>query len=785
MAIHTPDIDLVILGQFDGMQGVLNTWEAKSQRQIHAHWLQEPQEFFSTPLRANQVILTDTRALGLGVAGVIRRARTSAAQPPVVLIAGPQESKTVAHALELGVDEYVFHTDDSSFPNLLLQIIDRAITTRRDLPLVGDEPARPHFWAFLEKMPIPTKILDEEGTILYASPSFASFLDCHRQEMVDRPIFDFMHPDEAEEATELYRQLLSHKDAIPDTGLAYGHHCLPDRRYLSQKSTPKDRPIRWGNLYLMPLWHADGTLQHVVGFMVDITERKKAALALKSREKRSQAILDTTVDAILTIDDQGYLEAFNQATEELFGYAPQDIQGEHIATLLKPLGDLSALEFIRSIKNSTDPRPLEGQTRSGQTIPLEIGVGQMHFGEQTRYTLVVRDISERVEFLERANRADRMEAVGQFAGGIAHDFNNMLTIIQTNAHLLSHQDLVSCGLGERSLQKILKATERAARLTGNLLSLTPDFEGEITPLNLNHVISGMEDLFATMVEEDIDLEFDLQKDLALTRADLGKIEQVLMNLILNARDAMPRGGPLKIVTCNLSVDDQDATSPRELASGDYVLIEIHDRGTGIAEEIRERIFDPYFTTKKEGTGLGLATIYKIVESLQGTIDIESKPGQGTSFFVYLPAMEEDVNDSPTRPAASPPKRRPRPSTQTILVVEDEEDIRTSLVLVLEQENYQILTAADGQEALECARDHAGPIDLLLTDLVMPRLNGVELANEFTTLYPDAGVIFVSGYAGDVLTRKDIGPDQTHVSKPYHIKDLTETIRETLTAPQRS
>lgn len=788
MSAQLPNIELIVLGEFDVVSDVLQQWRAESDRSINATLLKEAKQFYTTELAVNQLIITDTNALGMGLNQVLNRAKSRAAAPPVVLIADAGESEQIADGLERGVDEYVLRSDDRGFSSLLLQAIKRAVTRRRDLPLVGDHIAKPHFWGLLEAMPIPTKVLDEEGRLLYVSPSFAEFLNYERNDMEGRSIFDFMHPDEVEDAINAYKKVLSAQEAVPSTGLAYGQNVLPDRRYLTKEANDEDQEerVRWGNLYLLPLWHNDGSVHHVVGLMVDITERKTTAIELDAREKHERAILNTTVDGIMTIDTDGQIETFNRTCEKIFGYDADEIQDQNVSILLAPKGDQSVLESIKSIETSSEPQRVQGRTKDGEEIPLELGIGKMTIRGETKYTVIVRDISERIDFMERAHRADRMEAIGHFAGGIAHDFNNILTIIKTNAYLLSEQNLVIRGLGEKHLKKIFDAADRASRLTENFLSLTPEPGGSAEPININDVIGGLESLFDSMVEEDIEQKLRLDDNLAPVHADLGEIEQIVMNLILNARDAMPHGGRLTIVTCNISTESEGGTTPRELDAGQYVLLEVHDTGEGIPDEIRDRIFDPYVTTRTEGTGLGLATVYSLVESLGGTIDVETEPSIGSTFRVYLPATEdkpEQISPGRRRPeqrqTEPKPKQKKSSDTKTILLAEDEDDIRASLVILLEQEGCEVIAAADGDEALELAQRHQGTIDLLLTDMVMPGLNGMELAEKFRGIHPDSEVIFVSGYAGDVLERKDLGSEQVHLTKPFDIGELKETLREAL------
>ncbi|OGK87981.1 MAG: hypothetical protein A2X52_13690 [Candidatus Rokubacteria bacterium GWC2_70_16] len=366
-------------------------------------------------------------------------------------------------------------------------------------------------------------------------------------------------------------------------------------------------------------------------------------------------------------------------------------------------------------------------------------------------------------------QAQKMEAVGRLAGGIAHDFNNLLTVI-TGRTEIALQRLGDPEAARRDLELVRKTAERAAALTKQLLAFSRRQALELQVLDPNAVVSGLLSLLRRLIGEDIELVTALDPGAGRVRADANQLEQVILNLAVNARDAMPRGGVLAITTTNADPDDG--------AAAPCVLLAVSDNGVGMDRETRSRIFEPFFTTKEKGkgTGLGLATAYGIVKQHDGTITVESAPGEGTTFRVYLPKVEEPV-ESGDRAAA--PGRDPGGS-ETLLLVEDEEPVRRIALEILQASGYQVLEARDPADALRIAERHAGPIHLLLTDVVMPHMSGPELTGRIAMLRPGIRVLYMSGYTGEALGRHgDVEPGAALLQKPFTPDILGRKVRETL------
>jgi two-component system cell cycle sensor histidine kinase/response regulator CckA len=397
-------------------------------------------------------------------------------------------------------------------------------------------------------------------------------------------------------------------------------------------------------------------------------------------------------------------------------------------------------------------------------------------GAVTTYVALARDVTE--ERRERDNRRhlQKLEAIGTLAGGVAHDFNNLLTAINGDAGLALESAPPGSPLRE-DLEEIRRAGARAAELTRQLLAFGRRQVMKPEELDLNAVVTGVERMLRRLIGEDVTLETRLHDGLWRTRVDRGQIEQVIVNLAVNARDAMPSGGTARIETRNVTLDAREARALPEGAPGDYVLIEVADTGTGMDAATLARAFEPFFTTKGpgKGTGLGLAMVYGIVRQSRGFVGLRSAPGRGTVVHVYLPRYEAagEMAPAPRAPVASGPEVR----GGTVLVAEDEEQVRRLLANRLGAEGFRVLTAADGREALEVAGRHPGRIDVLLSDVVMPRLSGPDLARGLRAVHPETAVVFLTGHAEEAVERQgEIGGAAAFFEKPPDLDDLAATLR---------
>jgi nitrogen-specific signal transduction histidine kinase/ActR/RegA family two-component response regulator len=390
---------------------------------------------------------------------------------------------------------------------------------------------------------------------------------------------------------------------------------------------------------------------------------------------------------------------------------------------------------------------------------------------------VLHDVTDRRELEDQLRQAQKMEAVGRLAGGVAHDFNNLLTAILGYSELLAKR--FKDGDPERlDIEEIRKSGERAATLTRQLLAFSRKQVLVPEALDLGVVIRGLSSLLERLIGEDIKVSLVVAPDLGRVMADPGQMEQVVMNLALNARDAMPKGGSLRVEIGNVDLDESYVSAHFGAMPGSYVMLAVTDTGAGMTPEIRSQIFEPFFTTKRvgEGTGLGLSTVHGIVNQSGGTIWVYSEPGHGTTFKIYLPRIAESVPNAKT-PTASLPAVD---GTGTILLVEDEEQLRRLARRVLELRRYTVLDAGSAAQALEVARGHAGAIDLLLTDVVMPGGSGPDLAAAFLLDRPGVPVLFMSGYTDDAIVHHGVlRPGTQFIQKPFTPTRLVKRVQEAM------
>ena len=387
------------------------------------------------------------------------------------------------------------------------------------------------------------------------------------------------------------------------------------------------------------------------------------------------------------------------------------------------------------------------------------------------------DITERKALEMQLLQAQKMEAVGLLAGGVAHDFNNVLTAIGGYAELV-REDLPGEDARRHDVEEILRATERAATLTRQLLAFSRRQVLAPRVLDLNGVVAGVDNMLRRLIGADVELRTALGPVLGAVRADPGQLEQVIMNLVVNARDAMPRGGKLTIETANAELDESYALEHPSVVAGPYVMLAVSDSGVGMDAATQARIFEPFFTTKEKGkgTGLGLATVYGIVKQSGGNIWLYSEPGRGTTFKIYLPRVDQP----PEQPAAAPAPRAAPRGSETVLLVEDDEAVRALARKMLAAHGYTVLAAASGAEALKLAADHTGPIHLLVTDVVLPGMSGRELATRFQSVRPGLKVLYTSGYTDDAVVHHGVlDPGIAFLQKPFTSGTLARKVRETL------
>ena len=537
----------------------------------------------------------------------------------------------------------------------------------------------------------------------------------------------------------------------------------------------KNHELYWNRATISPVKDANGTVTHFVAIQEDVTEQKRAAVALLESEGRYRAVADATFDGILLSRNGTILDA-NRGITEIFGYQRVDIVGRTMDQFVAPESRVEVQRlFGASVEGVFE---VVGLRKDGTKVRLECIVrNTTHEGEPARLT-ALRDVSHRRLLEEQLRQSQKMEAVGRLAGGVAHDFNNLLTVITSYSQLVM-EDMGAADPRRADLTEVQKAANGAATLTRQLLAFSRQQVLEPKVIALDEVVAGAGKMLKRLIGEDIELVTVLAPDLWAVKADPGQIEQVVMNLAVNARDAMPDGGKLTIETVNQELGQEYTEEHRLVPPGSYVLLSVSDSGTGMDEATQARLFEPFFTTKAQGkgTGLGLATVYGIVKQSGGFIWVYSELGRGTTFKVYLPRVDEAVS-APSAPA-SPQSLH---GAETILLAEDAAPVRSVAREVLRRHGYRVLTAADGRTALELADTHPGTIDLLITDVIMPELSGRQLADRLVERLPQLKVLFVSGYTDDAIVRHGIlEPGIAFLQKPFSPESLARKVREVLDA----
>jgi len=514
-------------------------------------------------------------------------------------------------------------------------------------------------------------------------------------------------------------------------------------------------------------------------------DQARAQEQLRQSEERFRTLIEGVRDVIFALGPDGTITSLNPAFETTLGWPRDEWLGKPLEQLVHPDDVPLALELLGSAVRS-EPRGvrvLRVRTRKGDYRIGEISVTpQFREGKLVGIFGTARDVTERLSLEQQLRQAQKMEAVGRLAGGVAHDFNNILTAITGFSDLLL-EDLAGDDPKRQDLMEIRKAAERAAGLTRQLLAFSRQQVMQTKVLDLNSLVSDTESMLGRLLGEDVTLATRLAPELGPVQADPGQIEQVIMNLAVNARDAMPNGGKLTIETANIELDPSYTQEHFPVRPGSYVMLAVTDSGTGMDDETQTHIFEPFFTTKEQGkgTGLGLATVYGIVKQSDGYIWVYTELGHGTTFKIYLPR----VAGLPVTRSSGASLAPVIGGNETVLVAEDEAAVRAVARHALERQGYRVLEAPSAEAALDLAHRHSGPIHVLLTDVVMPGMNGRDLARRLAELRPELRVIYMSGYTGEAITRHGmLEAGLTYVQKPFTPDTLARTVREVLDAETR-
>lgn len=504
---------------------------------------------------------------------------------------------------------------------------------------------------------------------------------------------------------------------------------------------------------------------------------------LQEHQTQLQSLVSTCDDAFISIDEHQIIVWVSTGAEKIFGYSAGELIGKPVSVLTPKRFLEMHQEFVNqflqaNVKGSSkDKRQrIWGLRKNQSEFPCEATIAKSTSTRKTILTVRLHDLSEQIHLEKQFLQAQKMEVVGRLASGVAHDFNNLLTVILGHSNLLLHWSGLDT-TAYRSIKEITKAAEHASELTRQLLLFSRKQEQELKIVHLNTVLNDINKMLQRIIGEDIELVYELDPSISAMKADPHQIEQIILNLCVNARDAMPEGGTITLSTHHYKSDFVPIGSYASLLPGSYIALKIRDTGVGIPPEFIDRIFEPFFTTKEpgKGTGLGLSTVYGLVRQIEGQITVESEPGKGTTFSVFFPCNEESLDVVPAESTISATAK----GTETVLVVEDDKMLCEYLKQVLEMSGFDVLVAQNGMEAHKICMHTLKPLHLLMTDVVMPKMNGIELAKMVTRFHPKMKILIMSGYQEQVQDTRTLHPSWAFIRKPFRVEELLKTIRELL------
>lgn len=601
-------------------------------------------------------------------------------------------------------------------------------------------------------------VADFDGYVRQVNPAWTRTLGWSDEQLLSRPLIEFVHPDDRGETVQMERKL-----AVGETILDFENRLMC-----------KDGFYRWISWNSYPLPEAG----LVFSVARDVTERKQA----EETQRRFATIIEQAAEAVVITDTKGNIQYVNPAFERISGYSSEEAVGKKANITKSGYHDRRFYHELRSaiLAGETWKGRITNRRKGGAFYHVDSTISPIRNapGEVVAYVAIQRDITEEVELQTQLSQAQKMEAIGTLAGGIAHDFNNILQVVLGYTELSLMGEGISPRMAE-DLSRVYEAAKGGAELVQRLLTFSRKTEIRPRPISLNRQVQQLQKMLSRTIPKMIEIKLVLAEDLAAVNADPTQIDQILMNLAVNARDAMPDGGALTIETRNVQLDEDYCQVHLDVEPGPYVMLAVADTGHGMDSETIQHIFEPFFTTKgpREGTGLGLATVYGVVKQHGGHVRCYSEPMRGTTFKLYLPALlpEKNLPGIALRPL-------PRGGTETILLVDDEEFIRDLGTRMLTRAGYNVLAAADGSEALRMYADHREEISLVILDLMMPHMGGKECLLQLRNMNPAIKVIIASGHAADAVMRETSAAGaRGAVNKPYEMRQVLEVVRSVLDA----
>jgi two-component system cell cycle sensor histidine kinase/response regulator CckA len=714
------------------------------------------------------LVLSDFNILGFEGLQVIKAVKAKDPYLPVIIVTGTGSEEIAVEAMRSGASDYVIKTPGhiQRLPITIQKVLEKRqlrVEKARAEKALAEEVIRRRILVGQSRDGIV--VLDETGKVYEANQRYAEMLGYTPEELSQLYVWDW--------DVQWTREELLAK--IRDIDVA-GDHL--ETRHRRKDGTIVDVEISTNGAVL-------GGQKLVFCVCRDISQRKAAELALRESEEKYRLLVDQIPAVVFRGYADGSIDTFDRKIETLTGYPKEDFDSRRrLWSDLILAEDLPAAknEFVEGLRTTgAYEKEYRIRKKSGEIIWVQVH-GQIFLDGAGRIAYVngvIFDITERKGLEDQLFKAQRMEAVGILAGGVAHDFNNLLTAI------MGYGEIMMLGLRQEDpffpyIEEIIKAANRGGKLTHQLLAFSRKQILQPRVVNLNDVVKDMDGMLRRLIGEDIDLLAAIDQHLGFIQADPGQIEQIIMNLAINARDAMPKGGKLTIETANVFLDQPYARSHMEVLPGPYVMLAMSDNGLGMDAGTIARIYEPFFTTKEEGkgTGLGLATVYGIVKQSGGHIWVYSEPGQGTTFKIYLPRVEQGDVEVEVKATAPTPLE----GTETILVVEDDAALRELISTALRKYGFSVLEAGHGGEALLICENEKASIHLMLTDVVMPQISGRALAERLAGFHPEMKVLFMSGYTGDAIVHHGVlDSGLNFIQKPFKILSLIEKVREVLGA----
>ena len=635
----------------------------------------------------------------------------------------------------------------------------------------------------LERLPDATVVVDRDGVIVQVNSQTQELFGYDRDELIGQKV-EILVP-------ESYRAH-HHNHRADFVEAPKTRRMGADLELYGRRRNGSEFPVE---ISLSPVSTDKGLF--ILSAIRDISDRKRVAEELRRANEelhrrtteqlgeyraRLASIIDSSEDAIYSKDLDGIITSWNRGAERIYGYTPEEVVGKHISLLAPDDRRDEIPEIIdRIVKGEIiDHYESTRVTKDGRTLDVSISISPLRDakGDIIGASAIARDITAQKRAESQLHQAQKMEAIGRLAGGVAHDFNNILGIINACAEFL--RDRIDPA--EEHLQyveNIKKGTERGSALTRQLLTFSRSSSVQPRILDLNERLRDVSKLLRPLMGDDVEVLIVSKSPVAVVEADPGQLDQIVVNLAVNARDAMPRGGKFILETRAEKFDEAFAEQHQNMAAGKYVVLSVSDTGTGMEPAVVSRIFEPFFTTKEigKGTGLGLATVYGIVKQSAGHILVYSEPGHGTTFKIYLPSADDKIGLGSTSVSEVV---SPRARSATILLVEDDEIMRGLTRQMLREHGYAVVEADDGKSALEWVQAHSSPIDLLLTDVVMRRISGPELVEALQDSQPNLRVVYMSGYTGELIAEREVlKRGLTLLEKPFSRTTLLNTIHATL------